>query len=180
MHFRIQPSNRLFLAILLLAAGPALSETMTITLDDVTTDTCEEVWYEIGIPLWFTETADNDQDPGICTFHPDANTTGLEGVQLGPARLVVDVSNVVGLDIVQMDITIISGTTTARMFNDGSVVYTHGLSTPGDHIFYLPCLGGDTVKISAHNSFVWEIRLIGDDLVPNEAASFGAVKSIFR
>lgn len=184
MKNTINQPGLLILVLLLFTTSFTVSLThageMTITLDDVSVGTCEEIWYEIGLPLWFTGTPGYDILPTSCVFDADANDSGLQGVHLGPAHLVVDVGELEGLDHIHMDITIVSGSTYARMYREGERVYTHGLSEPGDQLFYLPCLGGDTFVISSDNSFVWEIRLSGDNLVPNEAFSFGSVKSIFR
>jgi hypothetical protein len=173
-------SNWSFLAILILAnvtvSSPALAGTKTMTLDDVTVGACEEIWHEAGVPLWFAETTADDPTPGYCVFVADANDHGLEGVHLGPARLVFDVSDVEGLDHIYMDIYVESGHVSARMMREGNQVYYHGSPGMEHQTLYLPCLGGDTVIITADASYVWEIRLSGENLTPTEPTSFGGLK----
>ncbi len=114
------------LALLFLATsfvvGPALAETITITLDDVTVSACEEIWHEAGLPLWFTETTADDYTPGFCLFVADANNFGLEGIYLWPGRLALDLSGLQGLESVEVDIyeTHFAGSTRARLYHDGS------------------------------------------------------------
>jgi hypothetical protein len=182
MSSNIIRTGWLYPALLLstfLAVGPALAGTMTITLDDVTVDTCDEVYREIGVPLWFTGTVPPDPNPGSCVFDPDANDYGLSGVHLGPARLIVDVGRVEGLVWIYIDIYINSLDARAVMLRGEEHLYGHGISNPGHQMLTLPCLGGDTVVIYARDTYVWEIRLEGDNLVPTEPVSFGCLKTTY-
>ena len=159
-----------------LVAGSGLAGTMTVTLDDVTVDTCGEVWHEIGLPIWFTETTEDDPYPGLCVVDPDANSDDLEGVFLGPARLMVNVGSVEGLDLVYLDVHINSGSAFAFMYRGDEHLYTNGIGGEGDHLLTLPAFDGDTVILRGDNLFVWEIRLDGSNLVVAEPVSFGSLK----
>jgi len=179
MNFRtIQPfAASLILSVAVLAV-PAIAGTMWITLDDVPDVSCEEVWHELGIPMWFTTTEGEDNFPVGCVVDHDAEISGRQGVHLGPARLVIDLSGVQGADLVYMDVHNIQGSVRARMMDGTEQVYYHALSTSGDLLMFLPVLGGDTVFLSVADGYVTEIRLEGDEL-PAEDMSLGAVKILY-
>ena len=163
-------------------SAPAFAETITITLDDVSVGSCWETWFEGGCPLWFTETTDGDLTPGFCLYVADANNFGLEGVYIWPGSLALDLSGIEGLLSVEVDIfeTHFAGSTRARMFNEGVQRYIISSYQEGHQTLDMPGYNADFFVISAHEAYVWEIRLIGDNLVTNESASFGWVKSLYR
>lgn len=183
IHLPIRASLVLLVFVVVLGAGTSPAETITITLDDVVVASCEEVWQEAGLPLWFTETLAEDYTPGYCLFVADANNFGLEGVYIWPGRLVLDLSGVQGIESVEVDIheTHFAGSTRARLYHEGSQIY-YAPSYQEDQQTLTLLNGGDAdlFAISAHEAYVWEIRLIGQTLVPNGTYSFDAVKAIYR
>lgn len=182
MNLESTPAYRPYMAILFLTscflAYPALAATTWLTLDDVTVGACEEIWIEQEVPMWFMSTEGEENMPIGCVFDPDAEVDGLQGVYLGPGRLVIDVSGVQGLQLIYMDVHNVSGDVRARMMDGDEQVYFHGLSIPGDLLMALPALGGDTVILSIGDGYVLEVRLEGEAL-PTEAVSFGALKALY-
>lgn len=175
-----------FLALLLLATslvvGPTMAGTFTITLDNVTVSACEEVWYEAGLPLWFTATTDDDYTPGFCFFVADANNFDREGIYVYPGRLALDLRGIEGLESVEVDIyeTHFAGSTRARLYRDGvEIDYAPSYQEDAQTLTLLN-QDADTFVISAQESYVWEIRLIGADILPNEVASFSTLKATYR
>lgn len=183
IHLPNRRSLILLVLAVVLGAGTSPAETITITLDDVVVGSCDEIWQEAGLPLWFTETTAEDYTPGFCLFVADANNFGLEGIYIWPGRLVVDLSGVQGLESVEVDIyeTHFAGSTRARLYHEGSQIY-YAPSYQEDQQTLTLLNGGDAdlLAISAHEAYVWEIRLIGETLVPTATCSFDGVKAIYR
>lgn len=167
-----------------LAALPAAAATLTITLDDVTVGECGTVWVESECSLWFAETTADDYTPGFCMFVADANNFGRSGIYIWPGRLVVDLSGVTGLETVEVDIveTHFAGSTRARLYRESSQVYYAPSFQEGAQTLILDNVGqnADLLAISAHEAYVFEIRLIGDGIVPDQDVSFGTIKALYR
>lgn len=174
-------SALLILVTALFLVAPAAATTITVTLDDVTQSNCDTPWMESGCALWFTETTAEDLTSGFCLVLPDANNFGLEGVYLWPGRLVLDLSGVLGLQTVEVDIyeTHFAGSTRARLYREGSQVYYAPSFQEDAQTLVLDNVGqnADQLVISAHEAYVWEIRLIGPSIVSDSATSFGLIKS---
>lgn len=184
MKLLTRSSFGLTLTALCLVVGTASSATITLTLDDVTVDTCDTIWQEAGCPHWFTATTDADYTPGFCFVVADANNFGFEGVYLWPGRLVLDLSGVQGLETVEVDIleTHFAGSTRARLYREGSQVYYAPSFQEDSQTLVLDNVGqnADQLAISAHEAYVWEIRLIGSSLVAEGDLSFGTIKALYR
>jgi hypothetical protein len=188
-HARKEPVMRwtipIMLAILLPgAARSAEAATITVTLDDVTETAPLAVWTEAGLNLWFCETTAADLTPGWCLVLPHVELDPYQGVYIFPARLNVDLGGVQGLLSVEVDVyeTHFAGSTRAFLYRDGATVAQAQSWTTLTQTLVLPTGGEpvDRLAVSAHESAVWEIRLIGDELTPAARATLGAVKALFR
>jgi len=81
-------------------ASPALADEIVLTLDFVDVSDCDTPWNESSCALWFTETIDGDYGypQGYCLPSPQP-----DGVYIMPARLVVDVSTIEGIESIEVD-----------------------------------------------------------------------------
>jgi len=173
----------LLLALTVLAA-PAPAGVLTLTLDDVPEVACDAPFLESECIAHFTATTGEDLTPGFCLFIEDANNFGQQGVYLWPSRLVVDLSNVEGVESVEVDVweTHFGGSTRAFLYDTEGVLDSM-FSTMEDLQTLTVDAGGavpTTLAVSAHEAYVFEIRLIGADITPVTGVSFGAIKALYR
>ena len=174
----------LLAAALIMGAGFAGAATITIALDNVTETQCDTPWMEAGCSMWFTQTTAEDEYPGYCLVLPYIENGGNEGVYIYPARLVIDLSGVEGLDSVEVDVceAHVPGSTRAFLYNEGAPV--DGAQSYQDltQTLFLSTQGAPVTQfaVSAHESAVWEVRLIGDTIAPTAPMTFSAVKAIYR
>jgi hypothetical protein len=172
----------LFAAVLFAAAASA--ETVTLTLDDVIVSGCGDTDEEAGCTLWFENTTNEDEYPGYCLFVSPAENFGKIGVYIWPARLVVDLSGLSGIESVEVDLyeTHFAGSTRAFLYDGGGglVASTQSYMEDEQTIVLDPTVPVARLAVSAHESYIWEIRLIGDTITPNEGTSFGAIKATYR
>jgi hypothetical protein len=168
----------------LLVASPCFADTITLTLDDVAVDSCGPTWYEAGVELWFAETTPDDLTPGYCLVIGHIEQGANEGVYIFPARLVVDLSGLSGLETVEVDVyeTHFAGSTRAFLYHEGTQVDYAQSTQELTHTLVLSTGGGavDSFAVSAHESAVWEVRLSGSGLTPTTLRSFGSVKATYR
>ncbi len=170
--------------LMLVAAGPSEALTITITLDDVTVDTPQTLWHEAGVALWFGDTTSEDLTPGWCLVMPHIELGAHQGVYIYPARLHVDLAGVIGLTDIEVDVYEAhdAGSTRAFLYHDETVVDSVQSWTSLTQTLHLQP-GHDPVDrlaISGHESAVWEIRLIGDQLLPAACTTLSRVKRLFR
>ena len=101
-----------------------------------------------------------------------------------PARLVVDVSTIVGIETIEVDYQEASdpGRTRVFLYEEGVAVVEEWSLGMGLATFVLDATGHvvDHLAISGWEAAVWEIRLIGATLVDNEQTSFSALKAVYR
>jgi hypothetical protein len=172
------------LACCLLAAVPCIADTITLTLDDVTVDTCGPTWNEAGVELWFEETTPEDMTPGYCVIVANITQGANEGVYILPARLVVDLTGLDGLETVEVDVyeAHFAGSTRAFLYYQGGQLDYAQSTQELNQTLVLSTGGGDVDRfaVSAHESAVWEVRLSGTGLTPTKAMSFGSVKATYR
>ena len=172
------------LCLCVLIAAPCLADTITLTLDNVTVGTCGPTWFEAGVGVWFGPTTPEDLTPGHCLVLPNVTQGSYEGVYIYPARLIVDLTGLDGLETVEVDVyeTHFAGSTRAFLYNQGSLVDYAESTQELTHTLVLSTGGGDVdlFAVSAHESAVWEVRLSGAGLTPAEAVSFGSVKAMYR
>jgi hypothetical protein len=167
--------------VLALLATPAIADQITLTLDGVGMSTCNVTWDEGACHLMFTETAEGDYGypPGYCIAQAVA-----EGVYIMPARLSVDVSMIEGIMSVEIDIQEASdlGRTRAFAYAQDQEVANQWSDAMGLQTFTLDVTGHaiTSLAVSGWEAAVWEIRLIGDNLVANDWTSFSALKAIYR
>lgn len=180
--------NRFVIAALLLALPSlgleAKAETLTLTLDDVTVGDCGVAWLEHGCSMQYETTTSEDRTAGYCLVISDANNFGKQGVYLYPARLALDLSGIRGLERVEVDVyeTHFAGSTRAFLYRDGTGVASTQSIMEDDQTLVLELSGQDVDRfvVSAHESYVWEIRLIGASIVPTAAPSLSAIKALYR
>jgi len=164
--------SALILAILL-TAGFAQADVITLTFDDVDEQiACDEIWYEQEIAMSFVTAAANECGSGSCFFG-----VGIGEVWLYPATLAVDLSNVLG--IVSIEIDFIDGCPgpceNAYLFNEGVIIdEAHDFSPM---IVYTMGSAVDLLRVNGCEDAITEIRIIGDTLVANETMSWGQIKS---
>ena len=178
----------LLLAGLLLAAAPALAQVVTtIHLNDIPEVTCGEVWVQDGVDLYFTETTADDCDGGgNCYFGTDP-----EGAWLFPARLVVDFGETYAVQRVEVDIVDYCGLGCTRGFlYDGDQIVAAGMNQDyGEQVLVIEPLGpaakdwvqADKLALSSCEGLISgsTIRIYADAL-PDEAPSWGTIKSLYR
>ena len=164
-----------------LIASPALADEIILTLDAVGVGTCDTPWNENFCTLWFTETIEGDYGypPSYCLPSPQP-----AGVFIMPARLVVDVSNIQGIDSIEVDYQEASdpGRTRVFLYEEGVAFVEEWSQGMGLATFVLDATGHvvDQLAISGWEAAVWEIRLIGETLVDNEQTSFSTLKAVYR
>jgi len=173
------------LLILILAlAAPALAETVTLTLDDVPEVVCDTPFGDGECTLWFASTTDEDLTPGFCLFVEDANSFGQSGVYLWPSRLVVDLSGVHGVESVEVDIheTHFAGSTRAFLYGADGVIGSMNSFMEDGQTLAIEAGGAvpTSFAVSAHEAYVWEIRLVGPTITPAAATSFTEIKALYR
>ena len=162
----------------------AMTATITITLDNVTTSICETEWTEAQCHMWFSETTSEDLTFPYCLVNPSASIEGETGVYIWPARLVVDLSNMTGVQAIEVDVyeTHFAGSTRAFLYSEGTPVNSHWSFQEDLQTLSLDAGGNnvDQFAISAHESYVLEIRIIGSELVPVQQYLFETVKALYR
>ena len=176
-----RPSALLFTLAFALLAGPAPAAVLTLTLDDVPEVDCDLPFAESECTLFFSTTTGEDQTPGFCLFIEDANNFGHQGVYLWPARLVVMLDNLEGLESVEIDVweTHFAGSTRAFLYGEDGVIDSMS-STMEDGQTLTVAAGAETpvsLAVSAHEAYVWEIRLIGADITPVTGVWFVAIRA---
>jgi len=101
-----------------------------------------------------------------------------------PARLVVDVSTIEGIETIEVDYQEASdpGRTRVFLYEEGIAFVEEWSTGMGLATFVLDATGHvvDQLAISGWEAAVWEIRLIGTTLVDNEQTSFSALKTVYR
>jgi len=170
----------LFLSIVL--GSSAFAETMTMTLEGVTANTCDTVWMEGSCALRVIDTTIGDYTPpGNCVFFPQS-----EGIALMGARLEIDVSGVRGVEVVEVDLREVSGDSRTRVFvfEEGAANYFNFAMSwyhdePTDQTIPLFTAGFSLAKIaiSGHEALIQEVRLVGKVLVDLEDPSWGMLKA---
>ena len=169
------PLAALLLAVVL-AAGPAVADVITLTFDNVPGDVvCEEVWYEQEIAMSFVPAAANECGTGSCFFGVETGE-----VWLYPSSLAVDLSNVTG--IVSIEIDFFDGCPGSC---ENAYLFSGGMIVDEDHDFSpmtVNAMGNevDLLRINGCEDLFTEIRIIGDELVANEELSWGRLKSGYR
>ena len=162
-------------------ASPALADEIVLTLNAVGVSECDTPWNESSCELWFTETIEGDYGypPGFCLPSPQP-----DGVYIMPARLVVDVSAIEGIETIEVDYQEASdpGRTRVFLYEEGTAFVEEWSQGMGQATFVLDATGHvvDQLAISGWEAAVWEIRLIGATLVDNEQTSFSALKAVYR
>lgn len=168
----------------LLTALPAAAATITLTLDAVPEVACDAAFTEGECSFHFTTTTDEDRTPGYCLFVEDANNFGQEGVYLMPSRLVLDLSNIEGIESVEVDVweTHFSGSTRAFLYGEDGLIDSMVSFTEDNQTLGVAADGQvpTSLAVSAHEAYVWEIRLIGAGVTSASAVSFSAVKALYR
>jgi hypothetical protein len=148
-------------------ASPALADEIVLTLDAVGVSACDTPWNESSCARY-------------CLPSPQP-----EGVYIMPARLVVDVSTIEGIESIEVDYQEASDPGRTRVFlydGDGTAFVEEWSQGMGLATFVLDATGHvvDQLAISGWEAAVWEIRLIGAILVDNEQTSFSALKAVYR
>jgi hypothetical protein len=178
------PRFLILTAVAGLLALPAAAATITLTLDEVPEVECDADFTDGECTLRFTTTTGEDLTPGFCLFVEDANNFGQQGVYLWPARLVLDLSNVEGIESVEVDVyeTHFAGSTRAFLYGEDGTIDSMVSFTEDDQTLGLDAGGAvpTTFAVSAHEAYVWEIRLIGAGVAPTSSRSFSAVKALYR
>ena len=160
-----------------LAVGTAGAEVITLTFDNVDDQIqCEEVWYEQGIALSFVPADANECGTGSCFFG-----IGDGEVWLYPCTLAVDLSEVTGVETIEIDFIdgcphpncenayLYQGATVIDEDHDNNPMVVHAMDNEVDLLRVNGCEDGFT-----------EIRIIGDYLVPNHVSSWGGIKAAYR
>ena len=174
----------LFLSCSLALTAAAHAAVITLTLDAVPEVACDSPFLEAECTLHFTSTVTGDATPGYCLFIEDANNFGKEGVYLWPARLVVDLTNLEGVERVEVDIfeTHFAGSTRAFLYGPDGQIDTMTSFMEDDQTLVVEA--GSAVPtsfaVSAHEAYVWEIRLVGASIADAESLSFSVLKAIYR
>jgi hypothetical protein len=164
-------------AALLCFSVAATAATITITFDDVPVDIqCDEVWYEQGIAMWFTTANADECGEGSCNFG-----VGDGEVWLYPATLAIDLSNVFNITSIEADYE--DGCpgeceNAYLFFQDVLVDEDHGDNNP--LIVETGSEPVDMLRVNGCEDGFTEIRIIGDDVVPADLSTWGAVKAIYR
>lgn len=168
---------------LLILATPAIAETLTMTLDNVSVNTCDTAWTEGSCEMRVVDTITGDYTPpGNCIWFAQA-----EGLALMGARLLIDVSALDGITWLEVDVREVSGVGRTRLF-----VYEEG-ETTNYYNFAMSSYDGSateqtmmldvafpplgTIAISAHEALITEVRVMGNSLVDLEKTSWGTIKS---
>ncbi len=115
------PLRKLLPALLLLLSSTAFGQTVTLTFDNVPAGIrCNETWTEAGLDLRVVETTADDQVPQVCTFSAGSST-----VAILPARLTVNLSGLLAIQKVEVDVNTSCGGNCTRAFitdESGSIV----------------------------------------------------------
>ena len=180
-----------FLAVSALCVLSAAAATITLDLETVPSTACDVEWVEAGIPLWFGSTTPEDfywslvPSPTCNVINASLSNGGRTGPYYGPARLIADLSGVGGIQTIEIDLYEAHdpGSTRAFVYDAGGSSLESAFSFADQNQTLTLTPGGahvETLAISAQESAVWEIRLIGDGLVGTGLTTFGAIKSIYR
>jgi hypothetical protein len=177
--------RKILLALIAAAiATPLAAAEIVLTLDDVTVGSCDVPFVEAECTMSFIATTGEDATPGFCLFIADANNFGKEGVYLYPSRLVLDLTNLEGLESVEVDVweTHVAGSTRAFLYDAEGAVDNMNSFMEDDQTLTLEAGGSvpTQLAVSAHEAYVWEIRLIGSDIAPVDGVTFSTVKALYR
>lgn len=167
--------------VLILCALPATGAEMTITLDNPGAVACNQSWTEGGCPIHLAETlAEDCHTPGICFFNGDLYPGGL----YFPYRMIVDLSNLRGVDSIEVDVYDgwEIGCVQAWLYS-GTLLLDHQASgSVGSWITMVFPTGGIEVTrliISGWDGAIDEIRIAGDDLTAVDDLAWSALKALY-
>jgi hypothetical protein len=176
---KILVNATLVAAAVLCLSTAADAEVITITFDNVPAAIeCDEVWYEADVAMWFTTAVAGECGEGSCFFGVDQ--PGV--VWLYPSTLALDLSNVSGIESIEMDY--IDGCPHADCEN--AYLYSGAVLVDEDHGDNNPMVvetSGtevDLLRVNGCEDGFTEIRIIGENVVPNETMTWGAIKAIYR
>lgn len=165
---------------LVLICTPAAAETMTLTLDNVSTNTCDTSWAEGECDIQVINTIEGDHSPpGMCVW--DQHT---DGVTLLGARLEIDTTGLEGVEEVDIDLLENSGDGHTMIYlydTDDNIIqfmlssYT-GSPTEQTLPIFIPGSVLGKIVISGSDALIQEVRLIGDIRVDNHSRSWSALK----
>lgn len=145
----------------------ANAATVIITLDNITVSQCNETWMESGVELSFVNTTAEDYSGGgSCSFGLAADR-----VWLYPARLNLDISNLVG-NITQVEVDIEdfcrSGCTRAFLYSGVTQVDNASNINTGSQTLNLSGNGAsiDRIAVSSGEGSVLEVRIFVENQPP--------------
>ncbi len=173
-----------FLLLVFFLTCPVLADEVALNLSTMPGTACGVEWTEGPCVMWFEAITAEDyqpvQPPQLVCF-PFMNGPTLI---LFPARLYVDLSGVIGIESIEVDIgegAEISATRVMAYLGD---TYIQGANSTnlGYHTVTLPLnfLPFDTLVISGWETAVTGIRLVGTTLVDDQDIDFGSVKALYR
>ena len=164
-HMQIAKSLALAVFLLILA-DPSKGQSITLTLDNVPESVvCNEVWTEQNVSLSFVSTTTDDCNPDGCSFAASGPALGLaESVMVWPSRLTVDLSDLPGIQTVEVDIVDYCGfyCTQAFLMDTAGIVSVKGNSEVGAETLIMdnPSQAALTeLAISGCESGINEIRI---------------------
>ena len=174
----------LCLLVICLLSVSALADEVVLDFSTMPGTDCGVDWYEGPCTLWFEAITAEDyqpvQPPQLVCF-PFLSGPNLI---LMPARLYVDLTGVAGIESIQVDLQegVESGATRVMQYLGDTYVDGVTSTSVGAQMATLPITPGvyDTLVISAWESAIFEIRLIGTTLVDTEGLSLGTVKALYR
>ena len=151
---------------LLMAADQSNGQSVTLTLDNVPeTVLCNEVWTEQNVSLSFVSMTTDDCASEGCSFAASGPALGFaESVMVWPSRLTVDLSDLPGIQTVEVDIVDYCGfyCTQAFLVDTAGIVSVKGNSEVGAETLIMdnPSQAALTeLAISGCESGINEIRI---------------------
>ncbi len=173
----------LLLFFVLLVAPAAMAEIITtISLDNLPSVACDEVFVINGVNCYFTSTAAEDCDGGgNCGF--DVNYVDWPGMWLFPGRFVVDFGESTTITRVEVDIYDWCGVGCTKAFlydNDTNVASTFNSVYGAETMTLVP--SGNTasqVAVSSCEGQFYTIRIYSDT-VGTENSDWDLVKTYYR
>jgi hypothetical protein len=174
----------LVLTFLVAATAPVIAAEVTLSLDSIPGGIpCGETFNEGACQMWFTNILTSDcqaAEPVEICFIAVQPT----GVFIMPARLVVDLSSIEGIETISVDVTegFDPGCTRVMLYESGNMIYLTSSSGTGAQTIDVSTVGivFDSLIIAGWESAVWEIRLYGSNLVGNDARTFGTLKALYH